>query len=299
VALGKILEQTAIAKVDRVWRSPAWTAGGLSVRFGRVTAVPHPVPLVEIQALARWAAREHVIVLFAGSPVAAPAPQGISNILRKSGNREFGFAGGITLVTNAAAFTAPRFITTTNSTRVGHQVNHFASVQRTNATDVTHESLYPAPGDHIRPGMTHQDGGHIFQHYWHVTREVSDLIRQGEQEHLDDARRAFELTYGLICTAINSLAGRSFGPAPTPYAAEQLAITALAAALPRQVGTQPALWPQLLDRLLQQTKTRDTQGWHSVATDPPVTQGNKVLHPISTTSTTSIGRIPSSQVVNY
>ena len=265
----------------------------------RRPALPRPLPLSEIQALSRWAACERVIVLFAGSTVAAPAPQGMSNILGKSGNLELGFTGGITLVKNAAAFTAPRFITTTNSTRVGHQVNHFASVQQTNATDVVYESLYPAPGDHIRPGMTHQDGGRIFQHYWRITQEVSDLIRQGEQEHLDDARRAFELTYGLICKSINSLLGQSFGPAPTPFGAEQLALAALAGALPRQVGTQPALWPQLLDRLLQQTKTRDTKGWHSIATGPPVTEGNKVLHPIVTTPTTSIGQIPSSQVVNY
>jgi len=271
----------------------------VSLSRDRRSVLPRPLPLFEIQALSRWATRERVIVLFAGSTIAAPPPQGISNILRKSGNRDLGFTGGITLVTNAAAFTAPRFITTTNSTRAGHQVNHFALVQRTNATDVVYESLYPAPGDHIRPGMTHQDGGHIFQHYWRVTREVSDLIRQGEQEHLDDAQRAYELTYGLICKAINALTGQSFGPAPTPFAAEQLAVAALAAALPRQVGTQPALWPQLLDRLLQQTKTRDTQGWHSVATGPPVTEGNKVFHPIITTPTTRVGRIPSSQVVNY
>ena len=55
----------------------------------------------------------------------------------------------------------------------------------------------------------------------------------------------------------------------------------------------------MLDRLLGQSKNRDTSGWHALSTDPPQTIGNKIVHVAGTTPSTQIGNIPSSRVVNY
>jgi hypothetical protein len=251
-----------------------------------------------IQALA---ARAHgnAIALRAGTPSAKPAPGGVGDILRRGGQASLGTTGGLTLIKSAAAFTAPRFITTNQAQRLGSRVDHYATVQRTTSTDATHECFYPAAGDHLRPGMSQQIGGRTYNHYWRISRQVSDVLRQGEQEHLDDALRAYQLTYKCVEDAINALSGQRFGPATTPDAAMRLAEAALARRLPPQLGTNPTNWVLVLDRLLGQSKSRDSRGWHALSIDPPLTVGNMIVHPVSTTSTTQIGRVPSSQVVNY
>jgi hypothetical protein len=128
---------------------------------------------------------------------------------------------------------------------------------------------------------------------------MSSLLRQGEEEHLADAARAFALTYQLVAETINSLSGRRFGPASTPAAAQALAEAELARRLPPALGVNPARWVTELDRLLLQTRSRDQQGWHGVSTGPPVTEGTKIVHPLMTLAGTRIGQVPSSQVVNY
>ncbi len=256
--------------------------------------------MAEIQLLAAGTAGDgNIIVLFAGSPVAKAPPNGLADILRRGGNSGLGVSGGLTLTKHAAAFTPPRFVTTRSLERVGSRVDHYAVVQRTTSADATHECYYPAAGDHLRPGMTQQIGGRTFNHYWRISGRISALIKQGEQEHLDDDARAYELTYKTIENAINALAGRRFGPATTPDAADRLAEAALAASLPPQLGVVPANWARVLDRLLSQTRARDTNGWHSLDIDPPRTIGNMIVHPVSSTPGTRIGRVPSNQVVNY
>jgi hypothetical protein len=235
----------------------------------------------------------------AGTPVARPAPAGMGDILQRGGRATLGTTGGLTLIKSVAAFTPPRFTTTTQVQRAGSRVEHFATVQRTTSSDATHECFYPAAGDHLRPGMTQQINGRTYNHYWRISQQMSDLLRQGEQEHLDDALRAYDLTYKRVEDAINALVGQRFGPASTPAAAEGLAQAALASRLPTQLGTNPATWVQVLQRLLDQTKTRDSRGWHALSIDPPQTIGNMIVHPVSTTAGTQIGRVPSSQVVNY
>ena len=147
--------------------------------------------------------------------------------------------------------------------------------------------------------MTQKIGGRLFVHYWRISPNMSALIRRGEEEHLADAQRAYDLTYRLIADTINALVGRRFGPARTPSDATNLAEAELARRLPRQLGTNPATWVAMLNRLLDLTKIRDTQGWHAVSADPPQTLGDRIIHPVATTQTTKIGRVPSSQIVNY
>jgi hypothetical protein len=235
----------------------------------------------------------------AGTPRPQAAPAGMADILRRGGQATLGTTGGLTRIKNVVAFVAPRFITTNLAQRQGSRIDHFATVQRTTSSDAAHECFYPTAGDHLRPGMTQEINGRTYDHYWRISRQVSDLIRQGEQEHLNDALRAYELTYERVEGAINALAGQRFGPASTPAAAARLAEAALASQLPPQLGTNPATWVQVLQRLLDQTKTRDSRGWHALSIDPPQTIGNMIVHPVSTTATTRIGRVPSSQVVNY
>jgi hypothetical protein len=223
----------------------------------------------------------------------------MGEILRRGGTSGLGVAGGLTLIKSAAAFTQPRFATRGSHQRVGHTVEHFVVVEPTTAGAATHESFYPAPGDHLRPGMTQRIAGRLVNHYWRITPQISDLIRRGEQEHLDDAQRAYDLTYGAVERAINRLSGRRFGPASSPAAAERLALAALGAALPHELGTGPANWVRVLDRLLLQTQARDTNGWHALSIDPPITENDRIIHPVATTGTTQIGREPPSQVVNY
>ena len=235
----------------------------------------------------------------AGTATLQAAPGGLSDIIRRSGSSTLGATGGLTLTKSAAAFTPPVFVTRNVAERRGTTVEHFAEVERTSARDATHECFYPGPGDHVRPGMTQQVGGKTFTHHWRVSSQMSALIRQGEEEHLADGARAFALTYQLVADTINALAGRRFGPASTPAAAQALAEAELSRRLPAALGVNPARWVTVLDRLLLQTKSRDQQGWHGVATGPPVTEGTKILHPLMTVPGTRIGQVPSSQVVNY
>jgi hypothetical protein len=234
----------------------------------------------------------------AGAATLQAAPGGLSEIIRRSGSSTLGSTGGLTLIKSAAAFTAPAFRTRSVAERRG-TVEHFAEVEQTSARDAMHECFYPGVGDHLRPGMIQQIGGRTFTHYWRVSQQMSSLLRQGEEEHLADAARAFALTYQLVTETINSLSGRRFGPASTPAAAQALAEAELARRLPPALGVNPARWVTELDRLLLQTRSRDQQGWHGVSTGPPVTEGTKIVHPLMSVAGTRIGQVPSSQVVKY
>lgn len=256
------------------------------------------VPLGVIQRLSAQAVASSIAV-FAGTARAEPAPNGMGTIVSRSGSARLGATGGLTLIKNAAAFTAPSFVTQNSAVRQGSTVQHFAQVQRTSSADATHESFYPGPGDHIRPGMTQRIGNQTFTHYWRISPQVSELIRQGEEEHLADALRAYQLTYKLIADTINAMVGRSFGPARTPAEAQTLAEAELTRRLPTQLGTDPRNWVRVLDRLLGQSQERDRSGWHTISTDPPLTVGDRIIHPVAMMSSARIGQAPSSQVVNY
>lgn len=256
--------------------------------------------MARLQRLSEGASRRSDrIIIRAGSRAIQQAPNGLASILRKSGTATLGTTGGLTLIENAAAFTAPTFTTRTSSTREGSQVRHYAEVLPTSSADVTHESYYPGPGDHLRPGMKQIIDGRVFYHYWRISDKMSSLIRRGEEEHLADAARAYNITYKLIADTINGMVGKQFGPASTPYEAERLAEAELAKRLPADLGTDPRKWAQVLDRLLLQTQQRDRKGWHSISIDPEITEGTKILHPVSVTATTSIGMSKSTSVVNY
>ncbi len=258
---------------------------------------PAPCALEEIARVLRTADRSCLDVCRAGSPAPQSAPNGLASIRNRGTSSGIGFTGGLTLVPNATAFRTPVFQTENVAVRDGHEVQHFAVVQRTTSSDVTIESFYPAPGDHVF--TTQRIGNVLYTHYWRITPQMSQLIRRAEQEHLDDSLAAYTMTYNLITDEINALAGTRFGPASTPAAATDLAEAALASKLPRELGTDPRNWVRVLDRLLGATKSRDTNGWHAVRNDPPRTQGTRIISAIVPEATTRIGQVPSSQVVRY
>src|SRR5262245_17729167 len=263
-----------------------------------MSTTPVPCALEKTTRLARDASDDrHLHVYRAGIPTPQNPPNGLASIRRQGAGGGIGVTGGLTLVPNAAAFQIPVFRTENVVVRNGNQVQHFAVVQRTTSSDVSIQSLYPAPGDHLR--TTQRIGNVTYTHYWRISPQVSQLIQRGEQEHLDDALRAYTLTYKLIADQINMLAGQRFGPAATPGDATQLAEAALARQLPLELGVDPANWVRVFDRLLLATKTRDTNGWHSLRNDPSRTEGTRIIEPVVPEATTRIGQVSSSQVVRY
>lgn len=258
--------------------------------------------MAEIQALAATSCDQPAVtVLRAGECLSQPAPGGMAGIIsrRTGGAGSLGTTGGLTLIKSAAAFTIPAFNVRTISERGEGTVRHYAEVQRTTSEDAVHESFFPAAGDHLRPGMTHRARNRVYRHFWRVSGMTSRLIRRGEEEHLADARRAYEITYKLIADTINAMAGQRFGPASTPSAAQAMAETRLQTELPSALGTNPRDWVTTLDRLLLQTKTRDSNGWHGISVDPPITRGTDVFHPVVATASTSVGATAPAEVVNY
>src|SRR5579884_1621529 len=190
----------------------------------------HAASMAEIARIAREASG--CIVCRAGSPAAQAAPGGMQFIIRAAGLNSLGSTAGLTLVKSAGAFTAPVFDTTTSYERAGNQVKHYAAVVPATAQDVTHDSYYPAPGLHRKPPRTGEQG----KQFWEITDDLSNKIRDGEQEHLDDARRAWELTYKRIADEINAMVSQKYGPAGSPAAATQMALDELGRRLPPQLG---------------------------------------------------------------
>jgi hypothetical protein len=208
-----------------------------------------------------------------------------------------GKPAGYTAIKSAAAFTAPSFVTKMSAEKDGYKRRYFVEVQPTSATDITHASYYPAPGTHDYAVSEQKDG--TYRYYWTISEKISELIRAGEQEHLNDAQRAFDLTYGLIAKVINAMVKERFGPAETPQAAEQMAEAELARRLPAALGTDPTNWFNVLEAMLDMTLKRDRQHLHDVIPGKSVERGKTHYIPLKETEQTSIDQIGSDLIVNY
>jgi hypothetical protein len=135
-------------------------------------------------------------------------------------------------------------------------------VAPTTATDVEHDCFYPAAGDHDRFADSDQEiDGKRWHHVLHITEPQSNQIKRGEQEHLDDAALAFRLSFGRIAEAINEVSKLALPATSSRDTAIASLVEALAARLPA-IGTDPAKWPDILDRLLLATQDRDRNHWH-------------------------------------
>lgn len=230
-------------------------------------AGPQPSSLVGI-GRARATVPPGMSPALAGTPAAQAAPGGFRSIqARRMGPASFSDTAGLTLVPNAGAFSPPAYLVGGRPIRpAGAQVTVFKpEVDATQVRDVVHVCLYPAPGDHDRfDPPTQVIGGRTWRHVLRISQQESNRIRAGEQEHLNDARRAFELTYLAIATAINQVSVLDLPPRASRDRAIQSANAALALRLPAAIPVEPRVWPGILTRLLRATNSRDTNGWHTV-----------------------------------
>jgi hypothetical protein len=272
------------------------SAANPPARAGEMVVASSPA---EIAKHAR--AAEHdpgVRVAYAGVPVKQDPPAGMTFIAAQSG--DLGLGGkpaGFTGVKSAAAFTQPNFTTQMVAEKDGYKRRYYAEVQPTSTSDVTHRSYYPAPGIHDNAVSKQKDA--TYHYYWKISETISDLIRAGEQEHLNDAQRAFDLTYGLIAKEINAMAGQRFGPAETPDAATKLAEDALRSRLPAALGVDPRNWFTVLEAMLSMTLNRDRTHLHDVIPGEAIKRGTSFYIPLETTAQTSIDQVGSEQIVNY
>lgn len=235
--------------------------------------------------------------LRAGTAAAQAPPGGLDAIQAHEPS-----AAGWTGIKLSGAFVSPNFSTTTVPAKPGE--DRFVTVDAPVASpDAVHESLFPSPGDHRWGNRSVEAKGGPFTAWHRVSTAMSAQIAQGEQEHLADAARAYELTYGLITRVVTTMAGQRFGPAKTPMAADELAIAAFDAQLPAPLSVrQPGfrgVWLRLLETLLKQSKLRDLRGWHDVEIGPILTEGKRWIYPLVPTDHTKIGTEPSNTVVNY
>lgn len=241
-------------------------------------------------------------VAFAGTPKPRAAPSGAVDIAKMDSRP----CGGVTLIKNAAAFTAPSFVTKNDVVRKGAHnelTQHFAEVQPTTAQDAVHACYYPAEGDHTDPDPGGQPRrGKKLIYILRISKEISNLIKTGEQEHLNDALRAYKITYKLIADKINSLVGKRFGPAKSPADAEKLAEAELKKKLPTKLGTNPVNWAKMLQTLLDLAwNYRDDpkRGWHRLGSMRQK-DGNRYIRQLNEIpGVTKIGEVPSEQVINY
>lgn len=237
-------------------------------------------------------------VAYAGIPLKQDPPGGMKFIASQSteislGGKPAGFTG----VQSAAAFTQPNFTTRMAVEKDGYKRKYFAVVEPTSTQDVTHRSFYPAPGTHDNAVSKQKDG--TYRYFWTISSTISELIKAGEQEHLNDAQRAFDLTYGLIAKEINAMAGQKFGPADSPDAASKLAEDELRRRLPAALGTDPKNWFNVLEQMLSMTQQRDRTHLHDVMPGEAIEKGKTFYIPLVTTPQTRIDHVGSEQIVNY
>lgn len=139
-----------------------------------------------------------------------------------------------------------------------------APVRPTSVQPDTPVSLFPGPGVHdLGPGPTGQER-HI-----DVTPEMSNLIRQGEEEHLLDLEWARHLSYDRAAAAVNAVSASGSPVADSPAAARQRAAEAVRSELPAQLRWRDGddylgPWLRAYSRLAHVTIERDQSHWHDM-----------------------------------
>lgn len=123
-------------------------------------------------------------------------------------------------------------------------------------------SAYTREGNYVESSVQHvgspcvslNRGSSIFPIEWTMTVEGAQKTREAEEEHCRDIRRAFDLTLGLYASIINNEAA-----AEREYPSASAAV-ARARAL---VGVPPDDMLPSFNRMLQLTRLRDDNGWHT------------------------------------
>lgn len=239
-AVATVLAATRPASAGVV--EAAATSPGLRVPF-----LPIPLP-IDVEALG--------VALGAARSSAAPAPGGAKRIrdARGGGSRAAGYTSLPVPTPPELALGEPQ--------RAGE--GWVAPVRPTRSVPDVPVSLYPGPGVHdLGPGPRGQ------QRHLHVTDEMSDLVRRGEEEHLLDLEWARHLSYDRAAAAINAAAEAPPPPAPSPAEARSRALERVRAGLPRALQWAPRedaglRWRRAYSRLAHVTIERDQNHWHDL-----------------------------------
>jgi Domain of unknown function (DUF4157)/Protein-glutamine gamma-glutamyltransferase/Annexin len=104
--------------------------------------------------------------------------------------------------------------------------------------------------------------GRRFPIHWTITVEGAQKIKEGEQEHCNDIRLAFDWTLGRYASSINNLAA-----ANRDYSSERQAIIDAV----KFVGLQPSEMLPNFKMLVQKSQDRDRQAWHTANYGHPQT----------------------------
>ncbi len=181
--------------------------------------------------------------------------------------------------TPPAGYIAPAYIINSVNTPAGW----LATVVKVTAADEgANISRYLGPGIHSTSLMNvggalgpYIAGPNNKEIYGEVTQAIADVNRDAEQEHIDDFRRAYDITLDLADSAIDAaVAASPFPPQPTQAAANNAAETFmnnLIAAQAMILGTAPFLITAPLAPLyllkFTMSMGRDGAGWHTFRPD--------------------------------
>jgi hypothetical protein len=131
--------------------------------------------------------------------------------------------------------------------------------------------------------------------YVSVSKEISDLAKQAEEEHCDDFGYAFNQTVGIWGTEVNRLvqSGKTYGPKDTADNCKKLIEKDLTKTLGERLKDFANLAPK--------TDTRDQKGYHSFELDLSRAsvdeKCSKVVFDVIKSSTNRIGSVPSKDIM--
>lgn len=94
-------------------------------------------------------------------------------------------------------------------------------------------------------------------HILKITGPMAERIKQGEREHCEDVRLAFNLSYQKYSKACEDL-GAGFSAANATECRQQVLVR-----LKDAVGIDPSQWTKVANCLVDKTIGRDTKGWHT------------------------------------
>ncbi len=145
--------------------------------------------------------------------------------------------------------------------------NSTGTVKKTAAGMGPVEALYLKPGTYEAPRKVTAHGpkcgasGKQVPFFSKVDSTISGLAKQAEQEHCDDYKHAFNLSYGKWAGIINAIAGTAFGPGSRKTVEGQIT-----AALNAKGNKSRNDWIREAGRLKTLSLQRD-QGDHSMKPD--------------------------------
>jgi Domain of unknown function (DUF4157) len=138
-------------------------------------------------------------------------------------------------------------------------------------------------------------GTGAFPIHWTMTPDGAEKAKQGEQEHCDDIRAAFDMTLGLYASAINNQAASE-----RTYRTEAEAIKDGE----RAAGVNPNEMLLKFYQMALKTKIRDDNDWHTAKPigdprkkDQPLEQNCEYFYTIDASSWPEIGAHPTSAVI--